>query len=142
MKMACINKKSLIVLSYIECLSKFIYEEVIRVVIRRDLVKGSSNSLLLSLLALQPMYGYQIVKELEAKSQGYFKFKEGTLYPALHRLEKSGLIIGKWQLLPNGRKRRYYYITAKGQATLAVEKSQWQDFLTAVKLVLQPDPSG
>jgi len=112
------------------------------VVTRSDLLKGSSNSLLLSLLEQQPMYGYQIVKELEARSQGYFKFKEGTLYPALHRLEKSGLITGKWQMLPNGRQRRYYYITARGQAKLALEKSQLQDFLTAVKLILQPEPSG
>ncbi len=115
---------------------------VIRVAIRRDLIKGSSNSLLLSLLAQQPMYGYQIVKELEAKSQGYFRFKEGTLYPALHRLEKSGLITGNWQSLPNGRRRRYYHITAKGEAKLVLEKTQWQDFLTAVKLILQPGPSG
>jgi len=112
------------------------------VVPRRDLMKGSSNSLLLSLLEQQPMYGYQIVKELEARSQGYFKFKEGTLYPALHRLEKSGLISGKWQKLPNGRQRRYYYITARGLSKLALEKSQWQDFLTAVKLILQPGPSS
>ncbi len=109
---------------------------------RNDLVKGSSSSLLLSLLEEQAMYGYQIVKELEARSQGYFKFKEGTLYPALHRLEKAGLITGKWQMLPNGRQRRYYYITAKGQAKLAEEKTQWQDFLTAVKLILQTGPSN
>jgi PadR family transcriptional regulator PadR len=109
---------------------------------RRDLLKGSSNSLLLCLLELQPMYGYQIVKELEARSQGYFKFKEGTLYPALHRLEKSGLITGRWQILPNGRQRRYYYITAKGLSKLAMEKTQWQDFLNAVKLIMQPEPSS
>jgi len=109
---------------------------------RRDLLKVSSNSLLLCLLEQQPMYGYQIVKELEARSQGYFKFKEGTLYPALHRLEKSGLITGKWQMLPNGRQRRYYYITAKGHARLAMEKTQWQDFLRAVKLIIQPEPAS
>jgi PadR family transcriptional regulator PadR len=108
---------------------------------RRDLFKSNSNSLLLCLLEQQPMYGYQVVKELEARSQGYFKFKEGTLYPALHRLEKSGLITGKWQMLPNGRQRRYYHITAKGQAKLTLEKTQWQDFLTAVSLILQPEPS-
>ena len=109
---------------------------------KRDLLKGSSNSLLLCLLEQQPMYGYQIVKELEARSQGYFKFKEGTLYPALHRLEKADLITGKWQVLPNGRQRRYYYITAKGHAKLAMEKTQWQDFLKAVKLILQPRASS
>ena len=115
--------------------------EVIRVASRHGLIKGSSNSLLLCLLEQQPMYGYQIVKELAARSRGYFKFKEGTLYPALHRLEKSGLITGKWQGLPNGRQRRYYYITAKGHSKLALEKTQWQDFLNAMKLIIQPEPA-
>ena len=105
---------------------------------RRDLLKGSSNSLLLSLLDGRTMYGYQIVKELEARSQGYFKFKEGTLYPALHRLEKSGLISSQWEILANGRQRRNYNITAKGRAALAQEKTQWLDFFNAVSLVLQP----
>jgi len=109
---------------------------------RRDLFKGSSNSLLLCLLEQQPMYGYQIVKELEARSQGYFRFKEGTLYPALHRLEKSGLITSEWQMLPNGRQRRYYYITAKGHSKLAMEKIQWRDFLNAIKLIIQPEPAA
>ena len=108
---------------------------------KHDLVKGSSSSLLLSLLERQAMYGYQIVKELELRSQGYFKFKEGTLYPALHRLEKAGLIAGKWQMLPNGRQRRYYHITAKGQTELNEEKIQWQDFLAAVTMILEPEPS-
>lgn len=57
----------------------------------RRLMRGSTDSLLLYLISQQPMYGYQIIKELERKSQGYFKFKEGTLYPALHRLERAGL---------------------------------------------------
>ena len=105
---------------------------------KHELLKGSSNSLLLCLLETQPMYGYQIVKELEARSQGYFRFKEGTLYPALHRLEKSGLIAATWERLPNGRQRRYYRLTAKGIAKLAQERIQWEDFLTAVRMILQP----
>jgi PadR family transcriptional regulator PadR len=108
---------------------------------RHDLLKGSSNSLLLFLLEEQPMYGYQIVKDLEARSQGYFRFKEGTLYPALHRLEKTGLITGKWQVLPNGRQRRYYHITDRGHAKLAQEKTRWLDFLKAMNLIIQPRPS-
>jgi DNA-binding PadR family transcriptional regulator len=88
------------------------------------------------------MYGYQIVKELEVKSQGYFKFKEGTLYPALHRLEKTGLIDGTWEMLPNGRQRRYYHVTVKGQAKLATERTQWLDFFAAVKLIIQPESAG
>ena len=105
---------------------------------KRDLLKGSSNYLLLCLIAQQPMYGYQIVKELESRSKGYFKFKEGTLYPALYRLEKSGLITGKWQMLSNGRQRRYYHITEKGLSKLAIEKVEWQDFLNAMNLIFEP----
>ena len=104
---------------------------------RRELMTGNVDSPVICLIAQQPMYGYQIIKELARRSQGYFSFKEGTLYPALHRLEKSHLITSKWEMLPNGRQRRYYYITAKGQAKLALEKLQWQDFFTAVKLILQ-----
>jgi len=105
---------------------------------RLELMKGSSESLLLCLVGQQPMYGYQIIKELEQRSEGYFKFKEGTLYPALHRLEKAGLIVGKWQMLPSGRQRRYYYITDKGRWVLIEKMSQWRDFLTAMNLIVQP----
>ena len=105
---------------------------------RPELMKGNSESLLLCLVGQQPMYGYQIIKELEGRSQGYFKFKEGTLYPALHRLEKAGLIVGKWQMLPSGRQRRYYYITDKGRRVMAERMSQWRDFLIAMNLIIQP----
>ena len=104
----------------------------------RELVKGSIDSLLLSLIGQQPMYGYQIIKELEKRSQGYFKFREGTLYPVLHRLERSGLIAGKWQILPGGRQRKYYYITDKGHYVLVERRTQWQDFLTAMNRIVQP----
>jgi PadR family transcriptional regulator PadR len=105
---------------------------------RRELIKGSIDSLLLCLIEQQPMYGYLIIKELDRRSQGYFKFKEGTLYPALHRLEKAGLIRGEWQVLPSGRQRRYYHITAKGLNGLVTTRSQWRDFLVAVNLIIQP----
>jgi len=103
-----------------------------------ELMKGSSDSLLLGLIVQQPMYGYQILKELEKRSQGYFKFKEGTLYPALHRLEKAGLITGEWQMLPSGRQRRYYYITERGRQLLVVRRGQWQDYLTAMNRIIEP----
>ena len=105
---------------------------------RRDLMKGSTASLLLYLISQQPMYGYQIIKELETRSQGYFKFKEGTLYPALHRLERAGLILGKWQVPPGSRQRRYYHITDKGRYILAEKRDQWRDFLAAMNLIIQP----
>jgi len=105
---------------------------------RRELIKGSIDSLLLSLISERPMYGYQILNELERRSQGYFRFKEGTLYPALHRLEKVGLARGEWQMLPSGRQRRYYYITDRGQRRLEVTRSQWRDYLIAMNLIIQP----
>lgn len=104
----------------------------------RELLKGNTECLLLSLINHQPTYGYQIVKELERRSSGYFQFKEGTLYPALHRLEKDKLIRGKWQMLPNGQERRYYYITKKGEQVLAKRLVAWQDFSAAVRSILQP----
>ena len=101
-------------------------------------MKGSMDSLLLCLISQQPMYGYQIIKELDRRSQGYFKFKEGTLYPALHRLERAGFILGRWQVLPSGQQRKYYHITDKGLSILVETRSQWQDFLAAMNLIIQP----
>ena len=106
---------------------------------RRELMKGNIDSLLLCLLAQRRMYGYQIIKVLEQRSQGYFRFKEGTLYPALRRLEVAGLIQGKWQVLPSGRQRKYYHITDKGCSVLVEKRAQWQDFLAAMSLIIQPE---
>ena len=106
---------------------------------RRELMKGNIDSLLLCLLAEQPMYGYGIIKELERRSQGYFKFKEGTLYPALYRLERVGLIQGRWQMLPSGRQRKYYHVTDKGCSVLVEKRGQWLDFLTAMSLIIQSE---
>ncbi|HEX77080.1 MAG TPA: PadR family transcriptional regulator [Dehalococcoidia bacterium] len=107
----------------------------------RELLKGSTDTLLLSLISRQPMYGYQIIKELAARSQGYFKFKEGTLYPALHRMERGGLVKAQWRRLPNGQERRYYSITAKGQKVLETKRAEWQGFATAVNLIMSPRPT-
>ena len=105
---------------------------------KSELIKGSSESLLLCLLSQQPLYGYQIIKDLDKQSLGYFKFKEGTLYPALHRLERAGLVISKWQMLSGGRQRKYYYITDKGRGLLLEKHGQWLDFLKAMNLIFQP----
>ena len=108
---------------------------------RHELIKSSTDSLLLCLIGQQPMYGYQLIKDLARRSEGYFRFEEGTLYPSLHRLERAGLIVGRWQKLPNGRQRRYYHITTKGLDILAKARNQWQDFLTAMNLIIQPKTS-
>ena len=104
---------------------------------KRELLKGHTDSLLLSLISRQPTYGYKIIKELEAQSNGFFQFKEGTLYPALHRMEKAGLIKGKWQKLPLGQERRYYTITSKGLDVLNQKLTTWKDFSKAVNLIVQ-----
>lgn len=104
----------------------------------RELLKGSTDALLLFLISQQAMYGYQLIKELDRRSQGYFRFREGTLYPALHRLEQQGLLASRWQHLAGEQKRRYYGITDKGSRVLRAKMAEWQGFSTAVNLVLRP----
>jgi PadR family transcriptional regulator PadR len=104
----------------------------------RELLKGSTDHLLLSLLEQEPMYGYQLIKEIGKRSGGYFQFKESTLYPALHRLEREGLIRGKWQRLPSGLERRYYYLTESGRRVLNAKRDEWLGFSAAVNLVIEP----
>jgi len=108
----------------------------------RELLKGSTDHLILSLIGQEPMYGYQLIKEMGRKSGGYFQFREGTLYPALHRLEKEGLIKGKWLHLPGGQERRYYYLTEKGHRVLNEKRSEWLGFAAAVNLVTEPAQVG
>jgi len=84
------------------------------------------------------MYGYQIIKELKRRSDGYFKFREGTLYPALHRLEADRLVKGSWQRLPSGKERRYYQLTEKGLRLLEEKVAEWRGFSSAVNMVMQP----
>lgn len=107
-------------------------------VYERELLKGSTDSLLLSLMEQRPLYGYRLIKEMERRSKGFFKFREGTLYPALHRLEKEGLIQGKWERSPTGQERRYYHLTEKGKRVLNEKRAQWRSFFTAVNLILAP----
>ena len=113
--------------------------EVTPDVYRRELLKGSTQTLLLSLLATESMYGYQLVKEIDQRSSGYFRFKEGTLYPALHRLERDGLLLGRWEASPSGQDRRYYHITALGRTRLTSMLEEWHLFTTAVNLVASPE---
>ena len=93
-----------------------------------DMRTGSTAVMVLRLLAEKPMYGYQIVKELQIRSEGYFDLEQGTLYPALHRLEKDGLVQGKWEVVEDGPSRKYYYITEEGRQELEKSSQQWSDF--------------
>ena len=105
---------------------------------QKELLKGNTETLLLSLLVLEPMYGYQIVKEVDKRSSGYFAFKEGTLYPALHRLERANLVEGRWEDTPNNVRRRYYLITAKGLQALTDRLNEWERFSHAMNSIMLP----
>src|SRR5215212_7274661 len=98
----------------------------------RDLRKGSSALLLLHLLRERPMYGFELAERLRADTGGTLDFKEGTLYPALHRLEEEGLVESFWQASPAGPKRRYYRLTETGTAALAERRTQWIRLTEAV----------
>jgi len=102
---------------------------------RRELLKGSTETLILSLLAEESMYGYQLVREMDQRSSGYFRLKEGTLYPALHRIERDGLVESAWEGSSNGHSRRYYRLTAIGSERLASMLREWDMFTTAVNLI-------
>ena len=91
--------------------------------------KGSTSTLILSLLDEGPMYGYQITQELERRSEGYFEMKEGLLYPTLHRMEQDGLLQSEWQSVAGSRQRKYYRITDKGKKVLADSVAEWQTFI-------------
>ena len=107
----------------------------------KELLKGNTETLLLSLLTGEPMYGYQMVKEMEKRSSGYFHLREGTLYPALHRLEKAGLVRGEWREADNGMPRRYYSVTVKGEEMLEERLREWQRFSKAVAAIMLPGTS-
>jgi PadR family transcriptional regulator PadR len=106
------------------------------------MLKGNTDTLLLALLQDEAMYGYQIVKEVDQRSSGYFAFKEGTLYPALHRLEKAHLVEGRWEDTPNNVRRRYYLITAKGHEALRDRLSEWRQFTSAMNSIMLPGMSS
>lgn len=93
-----------------------------------DMRTGSTAVMVLRLLADEPMYGYQMVKELGARSDGYFQMEQGTLYPALHRLEQDSLVRSEWQVIAEGPSRKYYYITEAGRAVLRENAALWADF--------------
>ena len=103
--------------------------------ISKELAKGSNALLVMSVLARQDMYGYQIIKTVEAASENVFSMNEGTLYPILHALEKEQLLEAYW-CEAEGRKRKYYRITEKGKKQFAEKKAEWELFSGAVGKVL------
>src|SRR5262245_19330581 len=94
-----------------------------------ELLKGTLSLLILSLLARKAMYGYEIAATVHRETEGAFTWREGSLYPSLHKLQADGLITGEWEEKETGRKRRYYHITAKGKAALAEKRDSWKELV-------------
>lgn len=93
-----------------------------------QLRKGSTHLLILSVLAHGRKYGYRIMRDLEANSEGYFKVTASLLYPTLHKLEEDGLIVGEWVSQEKGQKRKYYTITDAGKKALNEDAAEWKRF--------------
>ena len=110
--------------------------------INKDLVAASATPLVLAILSEGESYGYAIQKRVSELSGGNLEWSDGMLYPVLHRLERLGLIAGKWQQAETGRRRRYYRLTAKGEKQLATERQQWQAVDAALRNVWSLDMLG
>ena len=107
--------------------------------IDKGLMGGSTTLLLLSLLEKKDLYGYEIIRELQFLSDDTFQFKEGTLYPVLHKLENLGYLESYLSKGDAGRERKYYQITKRGKKQLVEEKQQWDVFSKSVEKVIYGD---
>src|SRR3990170_4863053 len=102
-----------------------------------DLVQGTLYMLILKVLALEPIHGYGIGVRLEQISRGVFQVNAGSLFPALRRLERDGLIEGEWRTTENNRRAKYYTLTAPGRAKLKRETREWEAQTTAIARILK-----
>jgi len=102
----------------------------------RELLKGNTPTLVLAVLADGPMHGYAMAREIERRSDNALKFKEGTLYPALHALEREEFITGEWQRESGGHERRVYAITPAGLAAREQRTRTWRVFASAIGRVI------
>ena len=106
------------------------------------LLSGTVDMLILQVTLPEPTYGYRITQDVLKRSEGHFQLKEGSLYPALHRLEREGLLQSNWDTAESGRRRKYYRITAKGKKALEKRRAEWQDFSIGVNGVLGAPSHG
>ena len=102
---------------------------------RGELLKGNLDLLLLAILSGRPLHGYGIIEALRERSDGAFTLPEGTVYPALHRLEEAGLLASRWSEA-NGRRRREYEISGVGREALRAREAEWRAFSGAMEAVI------
>lgn len=106
-----------------------------------ETLKGHLDALILSVLEPAPLHGYAVINELKQRSGGTLALPEGTVYPALHRLEAAGLLSSKWSQA-EGRARRVYRLTRRGRRGLAASRGEWRSFAAVVESVLAPAAAG
>jgi PadR family transcriptional regulator, regulatory protein PadR len=104
------------------------------VAVRPEALKGHLGALILAVVAAAPLHGYAIIEELKRRSGGELSLPEGTVYPALHRLEAAGLLSSAWS--DGSRRRRVYQLTRAGRRELAARRDEWTAFATAIEAVL------
>ena len=98
--------------------------------------RGTLPTLILEALVREPSHGYRIAQNIKERSKGVLDFKEGTLYPALHKLENEG-VVESYEEVENGRPRRYYRITKSGRALLVKDRAEWRELSRAVTAILE-----
>jgi transcriptional regulator len=109
---------------------------------KSDVLQGTLDMLVLRALQLQPMHGWGITERIEQWSESVLQLGQGTLYPALYRLERQGLIRSEWRVTANNRRARYYSLTATGRRQLHQELAEWRRVSRAINLVLDATLEG
>jgi len=105
---------------------------------RADLLQGTLDLLILETIARQPLHGWAISKQIRERSADALQVNQGSLYPALYRLEARKWLKAEWGVSPEGRRAKFYALTAAGRKQLTTERDGWRRFASAVELVLQP----
>jgi len=109
---------------------------------KSDLPQGTLDLLILKVVALGAVHGYAIAQRLEQVSRGVVQVPQGSLYPALHRLENRGLLTADWEETESGREAKFYRLTRKGRMQLGTEAASWQRLIEAIGLVLKLSEGG
>src|SRR5437763_12776478 len=109
---------------------------------KSDLPQGTLDLLILKIVALGPVHGYSIAQRLQQVSRDVVQVPQGSLYPALHRLENRGLLTADWKETETGREAKFYRLTRKGRAQLETEAASWQRLTEAVGLILRMSEGG
>lgn len=109
---------------------------------KSDLPQGTLDLLILKVVALAPVHGYAIAQRLQQVSREVVQVPQGSLYPALHRLENRGLLVADWNETETGREAKFYKLTRKGRAQLETETASWERLAEAVGLIMKLSPEG